>query len=78
MIEIAKTEDVVLLITPLVYALEIIEELDKIRELDGVDCYVLDLMQEHCTTSPFSFTKGEDVIPRKIHYCWFGEGKKVH
>lgn len=56
---------------------EIINQLDQIDELDGTDCY-LDLFlkhyTEHFTEYPVPERK-EDVIPRKIHYCWFGGGE---
>lgn len=56
---------------------EIIDQLDQIAELDGLDCYLdlfLEQYTEHFDKYPVSDRK-ENVIPKRIHYCWFGGGK---
>lgn len=63
-------------ITPTVYAGEIIKRINGITALDNMDCYVGVLMRDYYEASTFSFTEGEEKIPRKIHYCWFG-GKEI-
>lgn len=65
-----------LLIAPVFYSLDIIEELDKEDSLDGLETYVVSLITEYYTPQEFEFTKGAQKIPKKIHYCWFG-GKEI-
>lgn len=69
-------ENMSIFITPTSYAGEIIKHINMIRALDDIDCYVGVLMRDYYEASPFSFTEGEEKIPRKIHYCWFG-GKEI-
>lgn len=66
----------VLLITPVFYAMDIIEELDQSVDLDGLETYVASLISEYYKPQDFEFTKGVQRIPKKIHYCWFG-GKEI-
>lgn len=57
----------------------IIEYLDKIRNLDSVEGYLIPLLQisETGKENPVAFKKMSQapLIPRKIHYCWFGRRK---
>lgn len=56
---------------------EIISQLDSIPELDGLECYLYLFIQEyteHYTKYPIS-KRINNVIPKKIHYCWFGKNK---
>lgn len=66
--------DTVILITCTKYA-EIIEQLNRIPALEGVECYLFHFM--------FGLSEGEHIrvrqkkkpsIPPVIHYCWFGRG----
>lgn len=66
----------VLLITSVFYSMDIIEELDVIASLNGLETYVASLVSEYYTPQEFEFTKGIQRIPKKIHYCWFG-GKEI-
>lgn len=54
----------------------IIRFLDDIRTLDLTECYIIPLIQilesENKETVTVSKLTGEQMIPRKIHYCWFG------
>lgn len=72
-IRIFGIRDCVLLITSVFYAMDIIEELDKVAELNGLETYVASLVSEYYTSQEFEFTKGIHKIPKKIHYCWFGK-----
>ena len=76
MIEIAQKENFVLLVTPAFFSMEIVKELDEIEELNEIDTYILGLVLDKCEQGEFAFSRGKDKIPRKIHYCWFGNGKK--
>lgn len=66
-------ETCVVVITCLMYE-EIIAQLDQIVELDGLECYIdlfLEQYTEHfdqCLVSK----NNTQIIPKKIHYCWFG------
>lgn len=42
---------------------EAIKFLDGLKSLDGIDCYIIPVMQ---------MAKRSPAIPRTIHYCWFG------
>ncbi len=64
-----------LLITSVFYSMDIIEELDEVNRLNGLETYVASLISEYYTPQKFEFTKGIQRIPKKIHYCWFGRGK---
>lgn len=75
MIEEIGVEEAVLLVTPRFYVVQILEQLDSIAILDGLDCYLGVLMEDLCHAQKMSFTKGTQLIPKKIHYCWFGKKK---
>lgn len=63
----------VLLISSPFYAADIVEELDRIPELDGVECFLQVLIRNTKEKiKPFEFTSGEEIIPKKIHYIWVG------
>lgn len=56
---------------------QIFEQLDKIVSLSSVECYSDILLKINPTRSGEEdiFGRwGEELIPRKIHYCWFGGG----
>lgn len=69
-------QQISIFITPTVYAGEIIKHINKISLLDLLECYVGILMRDYYESNQFSFSTGEEKIPRKIHYCWFG-GKDI-
>lgn len=67
----------ILLITSSFYAAEIVEELDLIPELDGMECFLQILIRNTKEKiAPYDFTKGDRCIPKKIHYIWIG-GKEL-
>lgn len=56
---------------------EIILQLDSIPELDGLECYLYLFLQEfteHYKKYPMPKSKS-NIIPKKMHYCWFGKNK---
>lgn len=70
------TGEMILMITCMGYA-EVIKELDCISELDCTECYLFHFM--------FSMSEGRDyairrikeaLLPKVIHYCWFGKKEK--
>lgn len=68
----------ILLITSKYYAL-IYEQLSKIQQLNDKDCYIWPAIAPHYKTDKDlnvklqKHKKKEMLIPKKIHYCWFGE-----
>lgn len=70
------TSDTVILITCMAYY-EIVNTLNEIKEFDGVESYLFHFM--------FSLSEGDEItirnketqlIPKTIHYCWFGKKEK--
>lgn len=56
---------------------DIILQLDSIPELDSLECYLYLFLQEyteHYSEFPIPKRKS-NMIPKKIHYCWFGKNK---
>ena len=76
LVKAAKNTDIdqiVLLITPVHYCLSIIEQLDAIPAFEKLRCYVGRLLDDYYEKKDFLFSDGENIIPKKIHYCWFGK-----
>ncbi len=74
--EILKTEclkDVVLVIFSQ-RCYEIIQQLNEIEELNELECYAFPIMQTYTNIDKHGFCGSlkEAKIPKKIHYCWFG------
>jgi len=66
-------EEFTMLITPF-GAMWIVDELDKVEGLDGVDAYVYALVAGKKTPSPFRLRSlSEPMIPKRIHYIWIGD-----
>lgn len=72
-----KKEDVILITSR--FYVEIIESLDKIPQLDGIDCYILTYIErvreqiDAQETRLICSRMEKDIqIPKIIHYCWFG------
>ena len=64
----------VLLITSPFYAAEIVEDLDKYSELDGLECFLQVIIRNTFEEIlPYTFTSGKSIIPKKIHYIWIGK-----
>lgn len=75
MIHYKDNASIVLLVTPMFFAFDIIEQLNSIEDLNGIECYIGSMLITHYTNKNFSFTAGKEKIPKKIHYCWFGKSK---
>lgn len=72
-LERTPLEQVVLIITAVFYGAEIVEQLDGIPELDGLTCYLHAVVRNTAEPTPaFTFSAGEQKIPKKIHYFWVG------
>lgn len=69
-------ENVRVLITTLIHPIDIIKGMNAVEELNGLKCYLGNLLSDHYEKQEFSFSTGEPLIPKKIHYCWFG-GTKI-
>lgn len=70
------TKSIIMITSPF-YAAEIVETLNSISELDGLECFLQVLVRNTKEEVPeFSFTEGIPKIPKKIHYIWIG-GKEI-
>lgn len=68
-----RCQDAVCVITSMRHAREITEQLDSIPVCDNVTVYAYELLQEE--GGEIKWKKNiSAVIPKKIHYCWFGNG----
>lgn len=66
--------EIVVLISCSYYA-EILQQLNAISELDRTECYIYYFMFTLSEGSPICIrTKETPLIPKIIHYCWFGKG----
>lgn len=54
---------------------EIIQQLDSIEKLNGMDCYIEYFINNYTekTYVNIDYTFKKKLIPKKIHYCWFGK-----
>lgn len=67
-----KTNMIIVISSP-IYGAEIVEELDLIPELDGIECFLQILIRNTKEKYPeYHFTEGIPKIPKKIHYIWVG------
>ncbi len=65
--------NIILMITSSFYGAEIVEQLDKIPQLDGLNAFMQILIRNTKEEIPeYEFTKGSPKIPKKIHYIWVG------
>lgn len=68
-----KKKNILIMISSPIYAADIVEELDELPELDGIECFLQILVRNTKEDYPdFEFTKSEQKIPKKIHYIWVG------
>ena len=77
--EVIEKESSVILITNYKNSNEIIEQLDNYPSLNDVPVFISELLfVKNLKRKEFVFREkeGEELIPRVIHYCWFG-GKKI-
>lgn len=76
-----KTDELILLISNSKYY-DVIEELDKIRQLNALEAYIFPIMKI-TSSNEYEMTNAakklncfsETKIPKVINYCWFGKGE---
>lgn len=68
-------KNIVIIITSSLHYRSIIDQLDQIDFFDGIDCYIDTWNKNKLKSNEFYFLKGEQKIPKIIHYCWFGKQK---
>lgn len=69
-----KCQKAVCVITSMGFADEIIQQLDSSPVCDGAEVYAYELLKEE--NRDIDWRKDQlQVIPKKIHYCWFGSRK---
>lgn len=65
-------KDYALIIMP-VFMLDIVRQLDKIKEFDNIPTYIYAFLMNQHSNEQFSIRYTEKpIIPKTIHYCWFG------
>lgn len=69
-----RCQEAICVLTSMKYAEEIIHQLDGIPVCNNVKVYVYELLQEENKEISWK-SNSVQVIPKKIHYCWFGKGK---
>lgn len=68
-------QDVVVLVTARKF-MEIYEKLNQIRELESTECYIYHFMYAIGEGKKIQIRQTlELLIPKTIHYCWFGGGE---
>ncbi len=66
-------ENCILMITSSYYGPEIVDELDEIPELDGLECFLQVIIRATKEEiPPYEFSIRKQLIPKKIHYIWIG------
>ncbi|MCR5546819.1 MAG: hypothetical protein K6F30_10140 [Lachnospiraceae bacterium] len=70
-------DNLILLITSR-YFVSIVQQLDAYTELNGTVCYIYPFMQyDRAYVGAYRFKNLEyELIPKKIHYIWFGNNRK--
>lgn len=68
-------ESQLFIVTSMKYADEWIRQLDQMPEYNGTEFYfpALFIVEDNCHIS--SCSDGKQVIPKTIHYCWFGKNE---
>lgn len=70
----SRCQGAVCVITSMRVSDEIVFQLDTLPVCDGIEVYVYELFTE--TGRKMNWQRNQKmVIPKKIHYCWFGGGK---
>lgn len=66
-----KVENTVILITSRFWN-QIHAQIEAIFSLKEVECFVYLLMKANCSKIEYIIPEGPVIIPKVIHYCWFG------
>lgn len=69
-----EVKESILVLSTIKYAQEILEQLDEIRLLDDVCIYIPKLFSIDIDAVDYASSR-QEVIPRVIHYCWFGKNE---
>lgn len=72
LIEYHKSPFIILIINDY-STFQIMEQLNSYDVLDQIECFSANFMQDNCKPEVVIYTKGDPIIPKVIHYCWFGE-----
>lgn len=68
-------ENYVFVISTIKYADEIIMQLDKNERLNNISVYIPSIFYKENIDIKIVCKKNLQIIPKKIHYCWFGNSK---
>ncbi len=67
-------KDAMLVVTSIQYADEIIKQLDALEVCNNLEVFIPALLKEDKTAAEPE-GKGRNVLPKLLHYCWFGKGE---
>lgn len=67
------TDNSIFVLTSLLYADELIRQLDMINEINNVNTYIPQLFESTSSNDSLIAYSTNAKIPKKIHYCWFGD-----
>lgn len=67
-----SVSEYIILITSAYSTAQIMEQLNSYSELEQAECYSASLMQDNCKAETIVYSTGKALIPKVIHYCWFG------
>lgn len=67
--------DVLLLITPVYGTEDILKQLNSLESFNELECYIGELLLSHYEPQEIKYRLGKPLIPKKIHYCWFGQNE---
>ncbi|MBP3818912.1 MAG: hypothetical protein J6H31_11500 [Butyrivibrio sp.] len=63
----------IILITNLSSLVPIMEQLCGYTKLEEALCFHASMMMDRCKKGQVDYIAGKQRIPKKIHYCWFGD-----
>ncbi len=79
LLKITDKQNYLLFISSPFYAADIVEQLDGIRGIDGMECFLQVLIRfSKEKIGNYNFSKGKERIPKKIHYIWLGRKEIPH
>ncbi len=70
----SRCREALCVVTSMGAAVEMISRLDSLSVCEGIDVYIYELLTGAGGSLRWE-KEGRQVIPKKIHYCWFGGGK---
>ena len=67
-----KIKDCMLIISSLQFSVDLIKQLDNVEKFNNLKFIIPILLDKDYDRADFILKDAEQIIPKKIHYCWFG------